>query len=238
MSMETTETIQIHGHNIACAHHDTGNKVLVIFCHGFRSSSIGPNRFFVRAARLLAEHGISSLRFDQYGCGNSEGDFMDSSFNDWVETTKVIAKDYAAKGYKIFLFGQSMGGSTVIAAGSALPELMGIVSWVPDASADDFEPFPGGFMEESGQRVQSRFWEEAHNADIADKLTKVKAPAYIVQCSEDEFVSKENHEAIKANAQPQHTVEMFEGRRHSSWSYDDATTIIGKSVDFIVKTLG
>lgn len=235
--METTETRQINGHNIACANVDAGSKTIVIFCHGFRSSTIGPNRFFVRASRLLAEHSISSVRFDQYGSGNSEGDFVDSSFDDWMETTKVLAEEYLAKGYRVALFGQSMGGATVIGVGASLPKLSAIVSWVPDPNVEDFIPSESGIFEEGGQNVQCDFWQEAHDARIAEKLASVKAPTYIVQCSDDEFVSEENHKAIEDNARPHHTVEMFKGRKHSSWSYDDATDIIQKSVDFIVKAI-
>lgn len=76
---ETTQDQNFNGHSIATAFHDANSKNIVIFCHGYRGTSAGPNRFFVTAARQLAKRGISSLRFDQYGCGNSEGDFIGGS---------------------------------------------------------------------------------------------------------------------------------------------------------------
>ncbi len=71
---------------------------------------------------------------------------------------------------------------------------------------------------------------------IADKLRSVTRPIYIVQCSDDEYVSAENHEAIVNNARTQHKVEMFEGYKHSSWTYEQAEDVINKSVDFLVKS--
>lgn len=235
--METTKTIVINGHKLAVASLNTGNKVIVIFCHGYRSSSIGPNRFFVETSRLLAKHGISSIRFDQYGSGNSEGTFRDSSFNDWVASTNKFINKYHNQGFTICLFGQSMGGSTVIAAASDNNKVAAVVSWVPDPNIEAFVWPKSGLLEEGGQIVQAQFWKEAHEANIASKLRAIGAPTYIVQCSEDEYVSAENHQAIIDNARQKHIVETFEGYTHSSWNFDQATHIIHKSVDFIVETL-
>src|ERR1019366_3581252 len=132
-------------------------------------------------------------------------------------------------GYQVALFGQSMGGSTVIAAGAGIPEIVAIVAWVPDPNVESYSPPKSGLSEEGGQVVRARYWQEAHDMQVAKQLTEVKAPMYIVQCSDDEYVSPENHRAIEENAQPQHTVEMFKGHTHSAWTYKQATTIIRKS---------
>ncbi len=235
--MEITANYKINGHNIATVFHDAGSKKIVIFCHGYRSSSIGPNRFFVKAARKLANNGISSLRFDQFGSGNSEGDFMDSSFNDWIKTAETLVKDYLGKGYLVALWGQSMGGSTALKVAADNPKISAVVSWVPDASVDTFMPSTEGWEEEEGQRVQSLFWLEAHSIDFADCLSKIKFPAYIVQCTNDEYVDEANRESISSNAQHNHVVNVFRNYCHSKWTYEQAEEIINKSVDFLVKNL-
>lgn len=230
---EKTETKTYNGHNIATVLHDAGSKNIVVFCHGYRSSTIGPNRFFVRAARKLAKSGISSLRFDQFGSGNSEGDFLDSSFNDWVKTAKSIAIDYLEQGYNVALFGQSMGGSTVLVVGSELPNLTAIVAWVPDANIERFTPPESGVIEEAGQIVRAQFWQEAHDAGVAEKFQVIKAPTYIVQCTADEYVDKQNRDALSNGAKAHQKVEIFEGYGHSSWSYEQSEEIINKSVNFL-----
>ena len=235
---EFTQDQNFNGHRISTAFHDTNSKSIVIFCHGYRGTSAGPNRFFVTVARQLAEKGISSLRFDQYGCGNSEGDFFDLSFLDWVKTTKEIAENYLNQGYKVALFGQSMGGAAVIAVGSELPNLSAIVAWSSDPNIEDFVAPENGIIEESGQIVQARFWQESYDAKVADKLRLVKAPMYIVQCTADEYVDEQNRNAIAKNAQPNHKVENFEGYAHSKWTYEQAKGIIDKSVEFLVECIG
>ncbi|MEK7472274.1 MAG: alpha/beta hydrolase, partial [Patescibacteria group bacterium] len=212
------------------------SKKIVIFCHGYRGTSIGPSRFFVQASRMLVENGISSLRFDQYCSGNSDGDFLDSSFNDWVQTTTEIAQSYLNQGFEVALFGQSMGASTVICVNSVLARVLATVAWVPDPNVGQFAPPESGVIEEGGQRVRSKYWQEAYDAKVGDKLQSINSPMYIVQCSDDEFVSRENHEAISNSARSQHIVEMFNGYQHSAWSYEQSEDIISRSVDFLTKS--
>jgi uncharacterized protein len=235
--MEKTLTKEVNGHMIAAAFHDGGGKDIVIFCHGFRGASVGPSRSFVTAARMLAEKGISSLRFDQYRSGNSEGDFKDSSFNDWVATTKTIVEDYLERGYRVALFGQSMGGATVIATAAEVPDVKVLVAWSPDPNIDEVVASESGYSDEGGQLIQDLYWIEAHESNIADKLANVKAPGYIVQCTSDEFVDKANRDAISSNAQSQHVVDIREGYVHSAWTYEQFKDIIEKCVDFIVQNI-
>lgn len=223
-----------NGHNLAITHLDTGSKDLVIFCHGYRSSNIGPSRVYVDISRRLAQQNISSFRFDQYCSGNSEGNFVDSSFIDWVETTKEICNTFIKDGYRVSLFGQSIGGAVVIAVASMVPEIISAVTWVPDPNTDEFEVPNNGFIEEGGQIVKDTFWKEVHNMNLAQKLSMVKASMYIIQCSDDEHVDEMNRKAIVDNAQPQHTIELLDGYSHSKWNYEQLQQVMQKSIDYIV----
>jgi esterase/lipase len=234
---EITQDQNYNNHRIATTFHDAGSKNIVIFCHGFRGTSIGPSRYFVKVARKLAENNISSLRFDQYCSGNSDGDFLDSSFADWVMTTKKIAQDYLDRGYKVALFGQSMGGAAVIATSAAIPELTATVAWVPDPNIDEFNPGADGFVEEGGQLVQNSFWQEAHDAKVSDKLAEINIPMYIVQCTADEFVDEANRNVIQENAQPNHQVDILDGFRHSQWTFEQSETVIARSVKYLTDKL-
>ena len=233
--MELTQFETINNHKIATIFHDSGSKNIVIFCHGFRSSTIGPNRFFVRMARQLEKNGISSLRFDQYGSGNSEGDFINSSFNDWVKTIEILVQKYTKRGYKVALLGQSMGGAAVLVAGSNLQEIVScIVAWVPDASIDA-PNIIGDYHEESGQRVEWKFWIEAHSANIVKHFKNTVIPEYVFFADNDQYVSQENQNALRAVVQSTQKIEVLKGYTHSGWSYDEASSVINKSVEFIMQ---
>jgi len=228
----------IRDRGIAVAHHDAGSKRVVLFCHGFRGTAIGPNRLFVSAARRLEAAGISSLRFDQFGSGDSDGDFIDSSFDDWIATTRSLTADFLGKGYAVALLGQSMGAATVIAVGAELPDIAAVVAWVPDPNVEDFEFPDAGYLEEGGQRVQAAYWQEAHDARVAERLAKLKAPALIVQCTDDEYVDAANRQAISDNALPHHTVVTYPGYGHSNWTYAQAEEVLTNSVNFIIESFG
>lgn len=57
----------------------------VLVCHGFGGSKTGRFRIYVELASLLAKAGIVTLRLDFRGCGDSEGNFSDTTVNSEVE---------------------------------------------------------------------------------------------------------------------------------------------------------
>jgi len=233
--MEIASIELINSHKIFQVFHDSGSKKIVIFCHGFRGTNVGPSMSFVNIARRLADEGISSLRFDQFCSGNSEGDFVDSSFIDWVKTTGSLVEKYRELGYEVGLFGQSMGGSTIIDVASSYPGAKVAVAWVPDPNVDEGDRRQDEVIEEGGQLIRGTYWLEARDEKIAEKLSHVHAPMYIVQCSDDEYVSTPNHQAITDNAQASHTVVMMDGYTHSSWTNQEFNEVIEKSVEFLVE---
>ena len=231
---ETASIELINKHNKFQVFHDAGSKKIVIFCHGFRGTSVGPSRSFVTIARMLEAQGISSIRFDQYCSGNSEGDFIDSSFVDWVETTREIVKKYQDLGYEVGLFGQSMGGATVIDVASQISDVKAAVAWVPDPNVDEVDRHTDEIIDEGGQLIKGRYWLEARDEKVAEKLADAKAAMYIVQCSDDEYVSSVNHHAIFDNAQPHHEVVMMDGYNHSGWNNEQFSKVIESSVNFLI----
>lgn len=226
--------VNIDGRDIATAFHPASEQRLVIFCHGFRGSKSGPNRFFVRLARRLQQAGICSLRFDQYGSGDSAGDFFDSSFNDWSATTKRLAQRYIQDGYQVSLLGQSMGGAAVLVAAADLgSSLSSVIAWVPDPSIDALQP-DGPFNEEGGQRVHWGYWQEAQDARIVQRFREISVPTLVFLATDDEFVSPENQQALLRACQPHQYIQILLDWTHSSWTYDQATQVIEQSAAFLV----
>ncbi|MBO0901840.1 alpha/beta fold hydrolase [Cellulomonas sp. zg-ZUI22] len=230
---EISTDLQVRGRRLAAVRHDAGGDAVVLFCHGFRGEKSGPNRTFVRAARRLAQHGVSSIRFDQYGSGDSSGDFLESRFSIWVDAIAALAREQQDLGRRVALFGQSMGGAAVLCAAAEVP-VDAVVAWVPDANVDEFSPGPQGFVEEGGQRVGNAFWQEAHDAHVPDRFREVTAPCHLVFGTADEYVSTENREALLTAARPGDLVDVLDGYPHSAWTYDQAEGVIARSVAFLV----
>ena len=63
----------------------TGPFPVVCFYHGFCVDRIGQMRLHELFARKCAVNGIACVKFDFYGCGESDGDFSEMRYMDEVE---------------------------------------------------------------------------------------------------------------------------------------------------------
>lgn len=231
---EHSRFVEVGGQRIATVYHRAAGDRVVLLCHGFRGSKIGPSRLFVQLARRLQATGISALRFDQYGSGDSNGDFLDSSFDDWVATTRALAVRHLERGVQVALLGQSMGGAAVLVAAAELGDrLSSVVAWVPDPSIDEVRAVDG-YDEEGGQRVGWRFWQEAYRADVVRHFREIRAPTLVFFATDDHYVSPANQQALIEARQPHQRIVVLDDHTHSGWSFDQAERVVDRSTDFMV----
>lgn len=217
---------------------ELSQKKLVIMSHGFRGSSIGPARTFVDFERVLLKSGISVLRFDQPNSGNSEGDYLDSSFKEWIDTTTYFADRYIKEGYQVAFLGQSMGASTTVAA-SARQEVRGkikcLLLWVPDPKTTFGKPVDETY-EEGGQKYRGTFWQEAKDSDFFGCLKQFEGVIHLVYGENDKYVSEELRgkviEAVKAKNQK---VMILPNQDHSPWEFDIAQKVYEEELKILQK---
>lgn len=217
---------------------DVSQKKIVIMSHGFRSSSIGPARTFVNFEKMLLNKGFSVLRFDQPNSGNSEGDFIDSSFKEWVDTTTYFAKKYIDKGYKICLLGQSMG-ATVTMATLSRDEIKNkipcVILWVPDPEST-FDKNPNDINEEEGQKYKELFWKETCETNFFKGLKEYTGGIHLVYGEIDKYVNEElRNETIKQVQEKGQPVMILKGQDHSPWEYDICSEVYNEELKFLGK---
>ncbi|XP_077212641.1 uncharacterized protein LOC143858496 isoform X2 [Tasmannia lanceolata] len=82
-----------HGEKLIGVLHETGSKELVILCHGFRSSK--EQKTMVNLATALATEGISAIRFDFAGNGESEGSFEYGNYKREVGDLRAVVQYYS-----------------------------------------------------------------------------------------------------------------------------------------------
>jgi pimeloyl-ACP methyl ester carboxylesterase len=104
----------------------------LVFLPGYMSDMQGGKALALEAWAI--EHGHAMLRLDYSGCGESEGDFADSTFEIWRDD--VLAVIQAVVRGPVILIGSSLGGwlmlMVALKMGSAVTALVGI------AAAPDF----------------------------------------------------------------------------------------------------
>lgn len=107
---------------------EKSNGMLVIACHGARSSGLGEFAFM---ADYFYNGGFTVLMPEHRGCGKSDGKFMGYGTHESKDT--LLWLDYAKSRFpdlKIFLLGVSMGGATVLMMSDKIKpgEVCGIIS--------------------------------------------------------------------------------------------------------------
>jgi hypothetical protein len=217
---------------------ETFEKKIVIMSHGFRGSSIGPARTFVDFENLLIKNGFSSLRFDQPCGGNSEGNYIDSSFKEWIDTTSYFAKKYLNLGYKVALLGQSMGATTtmIVAAKSEFKdEIPCILLWVPDPKST-FTTEGNEIGEEGGQKYKETFWQEARDANFFKCLKEYRGGIHLVYGDNDKYISEElRNRVIDEITKKDQSFMVLPGQDHSPWDFDVAQNVYQEELAFLKK---
>ncbi len=104
----------------------------LIFLGGYASDMTGTKASFL--AERCATAGISYLRFDYRGHGQSDGDFIEGSISDWLADTEA-AFNQLTKGPQIVV-GSSMGGWIALLLALRQPER--VKALVGIAAAPDF----------------------------------------------------------------------------------------------------
>lgn len=234
---------EVSGGHIFCNFSEPENsqKKLVIMSHGFRGSSTGPARTFVDFQRILNKEGFSVLRFDQPNSGNSEGDYLETSYDEWVGTIVYFAKKYLDQGYKIALLGQSMGGAATAVAtnrSELKDKIPVILLWVPGVNEGDFNGKPEEIFEESGQRYKGLFWMEARDADFFKCLNDYKGKIHLVYGENDRYISQELRDKVinvtKAKSQP---VMILRGQDHSPWEFNTTQEVYKEELKLLKSSL-
>ena len=111
--------------------HRSGTGPTLLFLPGYASDMMGSKAVALDA---FAEHrGLSMLRFDYSGTGESEGEFAQGTLARWLEEAEQVA---AATPGELILIGSSMGGWLMLHLAERLgPRVIGVIGI---AAAPDF----------------------------------------------------------------------------------------------------
>lgn len=111
----------------------TDVKKAFVFIHPFAEEKLWSHRVYVSFARELASQGYYVARFDFRGHGDSDGDFVDSTFEKHIQDIDGVINHLKVK-YQIndiSLFGLRLGASLATAYASSKDEITNLILWDP-----------------------------------------------------------------------------------------------------------
>lgn len=196
---------------------DGGPAPVVLLFHGF-----GGNRneleipevkegIYTRAAHALADKGYASLRIDFRGSGDSDGEFVDTTYSkqiaDGTAAVDFLAKDPRVDGSKLAIIGWSQGGLVASAVAGRTGAPKGVALWAavgePEVTfskllgADKIAaglktgntplelPMPWGFS----LYMKQPYFEEIATTHPLEEIAAYKGPLFVAEGTTDEVIA-------------------------------------------------
>jgi exosortase A-associated hydrolase 2 len=118
-----------------CIHHAASAPVrgVVLHVHAWAEEMNKSRRMVAMTSRALASNGFAVLRIDLQGCGDSDGDFGDASWQAWLGDVLAGAR-WLAKEHPqapLWLWGQRTGALLTAQAAAQLPPGTHHLLWQP-----------------------------------------------------------------------------------------------------------
>lgn len=207
-----------------------GRSPTVIWCGGLKSDMEGSKATFLEG--WARERGQAFIRFDYFGHGASDGDFIDGTISRWASDT--IAVIDALCGEKCILVGSSMGGWAAFLAalervdcveGAVLinpapdfTEKLTYAAWT-EAQKKDLEE-QGVVYEPSGYEepyaYSKALIDDGRARQILDAPIYLNCPIWILQGAEDSVVPPDHSRKIVEAVESQDvTYTLVKGGDHS-----------------------
>jgi len=164
----------------------------------------------VRIARILAEHGIATLRFDFSGLGRSEGDFSDTTFSSDIADIHAAGVFLEQNGQSPgLLIGHSLGGAAVLGAGGNMDSVKAIATIGAPSAPEHVKHLFEGEIDKilshgkaavnlGGQRLEisRKFIEDIQQYDLKEKVKKLGKALLILHAPTDATVGIENAQEL------------------------------------------
>jgi exosortase A-associated hydrolase 2 len=112
-----------------------------VFCHPFAEEKLWTHRTFVSFARTLVENGYAVMRFDHYGHGDSDGDFIDASISIYKRDIKnaiLELRNRVPTLEKVSLFGLRLGATLAAEISDETDKVESLIMWEPVVNGEAY----------------------------------------------------------------------------------------------------
>ncbi|WP_116125419.1 bifunctional alpha/beta hydrolase/OsmC family protein [Lewinella sp. IMCC34183] len=186
--------------------------------------------------RELNLQGIGVLRFDFTGIGESEGDFVDTTFTTNI-TDLEAAADYLAEHHlaPALLVGHSLGGAAVLCAAPRIPSVRAVATigapFSPDHVAQHFQEELETITAEGDAtvsiggrpfRIARQFVEDLGNHQLDRRIRDMEAALLILHSPQDRTVSIDEAAKLYTAARHPKSFVSLDGADHLLSDADDS----------------
>ena len=210
------------GQRLAGVLHGPVQPLMAISCHGMFSNKEG-NKHQV-LAEALHGLGVSMLRFDFAGAGDSEGRLYDISYSRRMEDLDGAINALTAQGARFFaVFGSSLGGAVALLTAARDERIVGVATLAAIGHpADLLETQPealanwkaAGYHDFAAGRVGHEFLEDSLTHDVVGAVGVLRAPILVVHGDQDQVVPCSDAHDI-ASAARRASLDMVLGADHN-----------------------
>jgi esterase/lipase len=227
--------LELNGHIMRGYHQDAGNEKCLVMFHGFTGHKTENHGLFRHIADELERAGISTVRFDWFGHGESDYRFEQIRVPLLQDQAKVIL-DYAKKHYKhVSLLGFSMGGAFAMNQVTTDIEklcLMAPASNMAHIAEDYFRSSDEVLVDLSGFLLHYKFANGFKDMDICPVMEEYKNPVLIIQGEKDLAVPLEQTEKLHQKI-PTSKLIVVKQADHCFTRHDYHLEVINHLVDFL-----
>jgi dipeptidyl aminopeptidase/acylaminoacyl peptidase len=227
---------------------------VVVVCHGLTGQRLGRGYHLVQFGRMLADRGIACVRFDQAGCGESTGRFVDLTLPRMQADTEAVRRWLEAQPWaeteRLGLVGLSLGALPAVGAEANAPAA-GLALWAP--VYDMPRTFHAtaktglrallehqGFVPYRGLPVGKGFVDQLDAIQPHDLLAKSHSPILLFHSKADDTVPVSEGEAYVERCQaidrPCEFV-RFSTANHDFSDYEDRQSVLSRTADFFEQLL-
>lgn len=231
-------------------HMSPGQRVpTVIVVHGLTGQRLGRSYHLVEFGRILADRGFACVRFDQSGCGESTGRFMDLTLPQMAADVTAMLGWVRGQAWcdprRIGFTALSLGALPTIAADAAFASC-GVALWAPVYdmprvfNATARTGLRGildgqGWVPYRGLRIGKPFVDHLDAIDTPALLEDGSSPLLLFHSKDDDVVAHTESDDYAARCRqigrPCQSVKLNHGG-HDFFEYADRVKVLTQTADF------
>lgn len=238
MDAEKIFFIKARNGRLAAVLHGADPEKIVVLSHGFTGTKVESGRLFVTLARELARAGITALRFDFMGSGDSSGEFYDMSPNTEIaDLLDVIDWTQRRKYRRLGLLGLSMGGAVSICAAAQSPavRVLATLSTVPHFLTWRSEPQQK--FAKDPMRPGRKFYRDRPKPDVPQAYCALTIPKLQIQGDKDLPGFRETFAEYFPRAKPPKRHIVLRGADHVFTDWRHRRKVVALTVEWFARHL-